>query len=102
MEIVCGGAKSYAYRTQQGKISVRQKGITLDIANNERINLETMRKMVLNNTTLESVPRFQFAWDNATKDVVTQNIQRSVRSTIGEKRKVDGFDTVPKGYKGSQ
>jgi hypothetical protein len=100
VEIVCGGAKSYAYRTQRGKISVRQKGITLDIANNEKINFETMRKMVLSNTTLDSVPRFQFAWDNATKDVITKNIQRSVRSTIMEKRKVDGFDTVPKGYRG--
>ena len=56
--------------------------------------------MVLSNTTLDSVPRFQFAWDNATKDVITKNIQRSVRSTIMEKRKVDGYDTVPKGYRG--
>ena len=37
-EIVVSGAKSYAYITNKGKIVVRQKGITLDRANSEKVN----------------------------------------------------------------
>ena len=47
---------------------------------------------------IETIPRFTFAWTAVSKDVITKHIGRSVRSTIGEKRLVDGFDTVPFGY----
>ena len=47
-ELVVGGAKSYTYRTHKGKIIVKQKGITLDRANETRVNFETMKNMVLN------------------------------------------------------
>ena len=40
VELVVGGAKSYAYRTHKGKIVVKQKGITLDKANETRVNFE--------------------------------------------------------------
>ena len=65
-----------------------------------------LRQQVMNGQTLvwdpiskiESIPRFTFRWDAVTKDIITKHIGRSVRSTIGEKRKIDGFDTVPFGY----
>ena len=47
---------------------------------------------------IEILPRFTFAWDAKTKDVITKDIARSVRSTIGEKRSINGYDTVPYGY----
>jgi hypothetical protein len=97
-ELVVGGAKSYSYRTHKGKIVVKQKGITLDRANETRVNFETMKSMVLNQETLLTIPRFTFAWENVSKDVITKFIARSVRSTIGEKRTIDGYDTVPYGY----
>ena len=40
-------AKSYAYRLNTGKVVVKQKGITLDVANHERFSFEKMKKMVL-------------------------------------------------------
>ena len=54
-ELVVGGAKSYSYKTKygctkKGKIQVAQKGITLDMANDEVINFDTMKDMVLNTT----------------------------------------------------
>jgi hypothetical protein len=54
-ELVVGGAKSYSYRTKygctkKGKVQVKQKGITLDMANDEVVNFDTMRDMVLNTT----------------------------------------------------
>ena len=97
-ELVVGGAKSYTYRTHKGKIIVKQKGITLDRSNETRVNFETMKNMVLNQETLQTIPRFTFAWEDVTKDVITKMIAGSVRSTIGEKRTIDGYDTVPYGY----
>ena len=110
-ELIVGGAKSYAYRTHKGKIVVKQKGITLDRANETKVNFETFKQMVLNQkvfkTTplpwdpilkIETIPRFTFAWTAVSKYIITNHIGRSVRSTIGEKRLVDGFDTIPYGY----
>ena len=98
IELVIGGAKSYAYKTHNGKEVVKQKGITLDRGNDRLINFETMRDMVLNTKILTSNPRFQFRWDNKTKDVITKHIARSVKSTVKEKRNIDAYDTYPFGY----
>ena len=102
-ELVIGGAKSYSYKTKygctkKGKIQVKQKGITLDRANDEVVNFDTMRDMVLNGKGIESKKRFQFKWDTKTKDIITNNVSRSIKSTIKEKRIVDGYDTKPFGW----
>jgi len=44
---VIGGAEAYSYKTEygcteKGKVQVKQKGITLDMANDELLNLDTM------------------------------------------------------------
>ena len=54
VELVVGGAKSYAYRTHKGKIVVKQKGITLDHANETRVNFESIKQMVLNQDILNT------------------------------------------------
>jgi hypothetical protein len=64
-----GGAKSYLYKTKcggtkKGKVQVKQKAITLDMANNEIVNFDTVRDMVLNTTKIQSKERFQFKWDS--------------------------------------
>jgi hypothetical protein len=119
-EIVIGGAKSYAYKLNDGGIDVKQKGITLDRNNSELLDFDVFRDMVLNHNvkeyadqqdnpfewddknksiTLQTSKRFQFRWDNNSKDIVTKHISRSVRATIGEKREIHGYDTLPFGYK---
>ncbi len=48
VELVIGGAKSYSYKTNKGKVVIKQKGITVDVAttdvidflNNERYGFE--------------------------------------------------------------
>jgi hypothetical protein len=97
-EIVIGGAKSYAYKTKNGKTVIKQKGITLNRDNDSIINFNTMKKEILNGGELISAPKFQFTWDNKTKDVITKYISRSIRSTINEKRNIIGFDTLPFGF----
>ena len=112
-ELVVGGDKSYSYKTKygctkKGKAQVKQEGITLDMANDEVVNFDTMRDMVLNTTVkgpidppknkafdptrkIQSKDRFQFKWDTKTKDIVTTHISRSIRSTVNEKRQLMGW-----------
>jgi len=47
---------------------------------------------------IESKKRHQFKWDNQTKDIITKSIKRSIRSTVKEKRTIDGYDSLPFGY----
>ena len=127
-ELIVGGAKSYSYKTafgctKKGKVAVKQKGITLDRANDKVVNFDTMKSMVLNtkyfydlddeckqewldeikelginNLELNSKPRHQFKWNTQTKDIITNNIKRSIKSTVKEKRVIDGFNTLPFGF----
>ena len=82
-EIVIGGAKSYAYKLNNGAIDVKQKGITLDRNNCELLDFDIFRDMVLNHKVVETSKRYQFRWDDKSKDIVTKYISRSVRATIG-------------------
>jgi hypothetical protein len=97
-ELVIGGAKSYSYKTNTGKSVIKQKGITMDAATSKIITFETMRDMVLNNTSIKSEERYTFSWDAKSKDVVKQFLSRSIRSTVNSKRTIVGYDTVPFGY----
>jgi len=95
-ELVVGGAKSYSYMTNSGKICIKQKGITLDRANESVVNFDAMKEMVLNHKPIQSKERFTFRWEN--KEVVTKFIARSIKSTVASKRCFHGYDTVPYGY----
>jgi hypothetical protein len=70
----------------------------MDAANSKIITFETMRDMVLNNTSIKSEERYTFRWDAKTKDVITNFLSRSIRSTVNSKRTIDGYDTLPFGY----
>ena len=99
-EIVIGGAKSYGYVTNKGKTVVKQKGITLDRANSNIFTFEKVKDMVLNNGVIQSEERYQFIYNNITKDIETRYISRSVKPTLDSKRElIEGsFDTIPFGY----
>ena len=103
-EVVVGGAKSYSYieynpDKNTEKVVIKQKGITLDRANSNKFTFDTVRDMVLKNMTIESEKRYQFVWNQCTKDIETRYISRSVKSTFDSKRNVFGFDSLPLGYK---
>ena len=98
-EIVVGGAKSYSYKTNKGKIVVKQKGITLDKANSKIFTFEMVRDIVLNDIKVESEKRFQFGWNNKSKDIETKYVSRTVRQTVNTKREVlPNYDTLPIGH----
>jgi hypothetical protein len=98
-EVVIGGAKSYSYKTNKGKVVIKQKGITLDRANSNIFTFETVKDTVLEKKTLKSEERFQFRWNDKNKDVTTTYIAKTVRGTVDTKRTVlENFDTLPYGY----
>ena len=99
MEAVWGGAKSYSYITDTSKIVIKQKGVTLDVANLKLVTFEAVRDMVLNDGVIETKERFNFRWDNSTKDIQTIYIGKSLRSTVSEKRTINGYDTLPFGFR---
>ena len=85
------------------------------MANDEVVNFDTMRDMVSNTfekgpidtkkdkefdptRQIQSKERFQFKWDTKKKDIATTHTSRSIRSTINEKRTIDGLDTLPFGW----
>ena len=92
------GAKSYAYKTNKGKVSVKQKGITLDKTNSEIFTFEKMKLIALKHKSIESAKRFQFSYVN--KQVVTNYVSRTVKSTLDSKRICveNSFDTLPFGF----
>ena len=55
--------------------------------------------MVLKDIKLESEKRFQFGWDNKTKDIETKYVSRTVQPTVDTKREVlPNYDTLPLGH----
>ena len=88
VEWVCLGAKSYAYITNKGKTVVKQKGITLDRANDKKFKFENMKKAVFENSYIDRVPRFMFSCGTATKYSKTVYVARRVRTTANEKKNV--------------
>ena len=98
-EMIIGGAKSYAYKTNKGKIEMRLKGITLDHANSLKISYEAFKKTILEKTSIESESRYQFKWDSKEKQINTIYTSRTVQSTIDSKRVINNeYDTLPIGY----
>jgi hypothetical protein len=97
-EMVLGGAKSYAYVLDDGTVEIKQKGITMDRRNANILTFDKYKKMVLNHEVIETAERHQFRWHDKTKDIITKFIKRSVQATIGEKRTISGYDTVPYGF----
>ena len=101
VEIVVGGAKSYRHWTNKGKVITKQKGLTLDVENSKLVNFDTLKHLVLNHMPnlnhIETKERFQFRWEN--KQVITKFISKSIRSTISEKIQINGYSTLPYGFK---
>ena len=104
-EICVLGAKAYAYKTSKGLSIIKQKGITLDLANEDLITFDEVVSVVTGEKdSIESAERFSIKWDEKSKEVITNYIKRKIRSTAHEKRNIDPndqFNTLPFRYKTS-
>ena len=54
--------------------------------------------MVLEDKKIKSEKRYQFTWNQKTKDIETRYISRTVQATMDSKRVIVGNDTLPFGY----
>ena len=101
-EICVLGAKSYAYKTSKGKVVVKQRGVTLDIDNKDRIHVDEFINVVKGEKTcMTSAERFTFKWAEKSRNVLTQYIHCNINYTAHEKRNIDPnnpFNTLPFGY----
>ena len=93
------GPKSYAYETSYGKKTCKVKGFTLNHKNAEKINLESMRDVILENKRI-TIHDFQII---RTQQKEVWNQEREKEFKLGyDKRKVqwipNGIDTLPWGY----
>jgi hypothetical protein len=115
-EFVGGGAKSYAYKKNDGTIKMKQKRITLDMNNRAEITYDRFKDLSLNwnklseeevrtktgvetklvQNNIKSEWRYQFAWVD--KNIVTKWVRKSIKSTVNDKRCIRGFDTYPYGF----
>ena len=98
-DFLCGGAKSYSYKTNKGKIDIKLKSITLDFQNSKIFTFDTIKNTILDKSTLKSEKRYQFTWDNKTKNIETKFIDKTIRDTLDSKRLLtDNYYTLPFGY----
>ena len=89
VELVIGGAKSYSYKTNKGKVVIKQKGITMAVANTDVFKFKIMKDMVLSQGTLKSAKTFTFATDSNTRDVVTKFL--GPQYSLNSQRETDSF-----------
>ena len=60
--------------------------------------LYDMKERGINDLEITSKNRHQFKWETNTKNIITKNLKRSIKSTITEKRTIEGYDTRPFGF----
>jgi hypothetical protein len=84
---------------------MKQKGITMDVANIEKITFDRFKEMALNSkdmpSEIESAVRFQFSWGSLSsgyREIITKFIKKSIKSTVKDKLDIHGYDTLPFGY----
>jgi len=104
------GPKSYAYKTHQGKSSVKVKGITLNTSTEDLINFETIKNTILKHLEGETVKiltkPLQFEISNGYTIRTRKDYTKVFRYTF-DKRQIGYIDdyeirTVPIGYCVSQ
>ena len=71
------------------RLLLDRTGITMDVANTDVINFETMKDMVLSQGTLKSARTFTFATDSNTRDVVTKFL--GPQYSLNSQRETDSF-----------
>jgi hypothetical protein len=99
-----------------GTMKMKQKRITLDVNNREKITYDRFKDLVLNwdklieeevitktglekkqvQTNIKSEWRYQFAWVD--RNIITKWVRKSIKSTVNDKRRIRGFDTYPYGF----
>ena len=101
---VSGGPKNYAYHTAGGKLETKVRGITLNHATSQKINLEVMRSLVYLYTGCDTKAKvtvdipFKIIRDRKRKRIESKRMTKDYRVVYDKRVIVGDFRTLPYGY----
>lgn len=96
-EFTSMGPKAYCYKTFAGKECVKLKGFNLNFENSQRINAETMKKLIDGKISVIT-KNFEIRRDKKTKNVFSKNSKK--RLVFGYNKRYileDNYSTLPYG-----
>lgn len=102
-EFVATAPKSYAYKTHKGKTVCKVKGVTLDFITSQKVNFDTLKKIVFDGGEIRTRPlTFIIGKDHSitTKDWDNEDIDADKRGkklgmTSAKRQCINKIDTVP-------
>uniref|UniRef100_A0ABM5FYK9 DNA-directed DNA polymerase n=1 Tax=Pogona vitticeps TaxID=103695 RepID=A0ABM5FYK9_9SAUR len=105
-EYVAAGPKTYGYKLSDGKACLKVKGITLNVANCEKINFDSLKELVFthaldkqDSTTREIVVQQPGIVRDKHQWLIHTKLLRKTQKVVYDKRVItEGFKTLPYGY----
>jgi hypothetical protein len=112
-EFLSGGPKNYAYKTSKNKAVCKVRGITLNYANAQLVNFDSIRNMILGTDaaadvitvrTERKIKRKKRTGDGSGSSgagvttIVSEAEEKIYRVSFYKRRRLDNFDSVPFGY----
>jgi len=101
VEFLSGGPKNYAYKTSENKETCKVRGFTLNYANSQLINFDSVKQIV---TDPKSTPTItitnpnKICRDKNKRKLYNRVEEKTYQMVYTKRRRVDGYDTVPYGY----
>ena len=92
------GPKSYAYRTYNGQMCVKVKGITLNAKNSLVINYDLMKNLVYGDQDRFTVYDTVFLRHKKSRKITTEKRPKTLQMTYNKRVVINNFKTVPYGY----
>ena len=102
-EFVSAGPKTYGYRLSGGEVCLKVKGITLNHANGEKINFDSLKDLVFTHVSGVELGAIMVAHPGIVRDkknfVIKTKILKKTQKVVYDKRVLkEGFKSVPYGY----
>ncbi|KAM4014972.1 uncharacterized protein ACNLHF_001687 [Anomaloglossus baeobatrachus] len=105
-EFVSAGPKTYGYKLNTGKTVLKVKGITLNVANTQSINFNSLKDLVLDyqrNSDSETQRRIIIEQPGIVRnkkywDIETRPLRKTQKCVYTKRRLLDNFTTLPFGY----
>ena len=101
---VSGGPKNYAYRTNEGKVETKIRGITLNCTARQTVNIDVVQELVQlyamdkeERRVTVDIP-YKITRDNRTKNIVTKHMKKDYRIVYNKRVIVENYKTLPYGY----
>ena len=101
---ISGGAKNYAYVTNNGKSQTKIRGITLNHATTKKINPSVMRGLVHLHVNCHTQAKvtvdipFKITRDKEERNIVTNKMKKDYRIVYNKRVIKENYETLPYGY----